>query len=445
RRHHGREQRDRGRAGAAALGSGAPAGARRAPVGGAGGRGRAVWTGDARRGYRRPPAGRRRAPARPGARQTGADRRVDQQRGTGHRAAGDGPHLRGRRRDDGRQPQVGALRHADDHPPLHGDRRRAPHQRLLLPQPGSARHHPLRLQRLQGGAQLVDGQPAHGSPAGVPQHPRFGRHAGSRHHGFRQQFPGRRPTGATPSGSDEAAVRRRGGRRHRKPDREPGARDLYEPGLGGYRPPLLRRRSGLRSRHGTDVAMTSDQPAGALRSDAQTGLRRRVGLGGAAALIIGNTVGVGIFLTPAGMARGLASPTLLFLVWAFMGGTALCGALCFGELAARFPEAGGGYVYLREAYGPGVAFLYGWKCLLVMDPGLTAALATGLGAYAQAVVPGISPKAVAFVGIGVVAATNWVGVRLAAGIGHGLAVAKVGILLLLVAWGFLSGAGDAWH
>jgi len=191
--------------------------------------------------------------------------------------------------------------------------------------------------------------------------------------------------------------------------------------------------------------MTSDQPAGALRSDAQTGLRRRVGLGGAAALIIGNTVGVGIFLTPAGMARGLASPTLLFLVWAFMGGTALCGALCFGELAARFPEAGGGYVYLREAYGPGVAFLYGWKCLLVMDPGLTAALATGLGAYAQAVVPGISPKAVAFVGIGVVAATNWVGVRLAAGIGHGLAVAKVGILLLLVAWGFLSGAGDAWH
>jgi APA family basic amino acid/polyamine antiporter len=185
-------------------------------------------------------------------------------------------------------------------------------------------------------------------------------------------------------------------------------------------------------------------PANTLRSDAQTGLRRRVGLGGAAALMIGNTVGVGIFLTPVGMTRGLASPALLFLVWAFMGGTALCGALCFGELAARFPEAGGGYVYLREAYGPGVAFLYGWKCLLVMDPGLTAALATGLGAYAQAVIPGIAPKAVAFVAIGAVAAANWAGVRLAAGIGHGLAVAKVG-LLLLVAWGFLSGAGDTGH
>jgi basic amino acid/polyamine antiporter, APA family len=183
----------------------------------------------------------------------------------------------------------------------------------------------------------------------------------------------------------------------------------------------------------------------ALRSDPRTGLRQGVGLAAAAALMIGNTVGVGIFLTPAGMARGLDSPALLFLTWAFMGGTALCGALCFGELAARFPEAGGGYVYLREAYGPGVAFLYGWTCLLVMDPGLTAALATGLGAYAVAVMPGTYPKAVAFTAIGVVAAANWAGVRLAAGIGHGLAVAKVGLLLLLVSWGFLSGAGDAGH
>ena len=61
-----------------------------------------------------------------------------------------------------------------------------------------------------------------------------------------------------------------------------------------------------------------------------------------------------------------------------MGGMALCGALAYGELAARFPEAGGGYVYLREAYGRRLAFLYGWKCLLVMDPGITAALAAGI-------------------------------------------------------------------
>ncbi|HSD67732.1 MAG TPA: amino acid permease, partial [Vicinamibacteria bacterium] len=134
-------------------------------------------------------------------------------------------------------------------------------------------------------------------------------------------------------------------------------------------------------------------PAGAegpvLSVGASAELSRRVSLRAAAALVVGCTVGVGIFLTPAGMARSLASPALLFLVWGFMGTTAVCGALSLGELAARYPEAGGSYVYLREAWGRRVAFLYGWKCLLVMDPGLTAALATGLGAYASAALPAL--------------------------------------------------------
>jgi APA family basic amino acid/polyamine antiporter len=158
--------------------------------------------------------------------------------------------------------------------------------------------------------------------------------------------------------------------------------------------------------------------------------------------VVGGTVGVGIFLTPAGMARSLASPGLVFLVWGFMGAAALCGALSLGELAARYPEAGGSYVYLREAYGPAAAFLYGWKCLLVMDPGLTAALATGLGAYAKATWPALAPKAVALAAILAVAALNMLGVRLASAIGHALAVAKIGLLLGLVAWGFASGAGE---
>jgi len=161
--------------------------------------------------------------------------------------------------------------------------------------------------------------------------------------------------------------------------------------------------------------------------------------------VVGGTVGVGIFLTPAGMARSLASPGLVFLVWAFMGAAAFCGALSFGELAARYPEAGGSYVYLREAWGPAVAFLYGWKCLLVMDPGLTAALATGLGAYAAAAFPGLAPKAVALGAIAAVSVANLLGVRLAAAIGHGLALAKMSLLVGLVAWGFASGAGDARH
>ncbi len=161
--------------------------------------------------------------------------------------------------------------------------------------------------------------------------------------------------------------------------------------------------------------------------------------------MVGGTIGVGIFLTPAGMARSLASPALVLLVWAFMGSAAVCGALCFGGLAARYPEAGGAYVYLREAWGPKVAFLYGWKCLLVMDPGLTAALATGLGAYAAAALPGLAPKPVALLAIAAVAAANVLGVRLASALGHALALAKIALLLGLVAWGFGSGAGAASH
>src|SRR4051794_10187220 len=84
-----------------------------------------------------------------------------------------------------------------------------------------------------------------------------------------------------------------------------------------------------------------------------------------------------------------------------MGMMAICGGLCFGALAARFPEAGGGYVYLREVYGPRIAFLYGWKCLLIMDPGITAALATGAAAYVGYLVP-LDPVASRAVAIGLI-------------------------------------------
>ena len=111
-------------------------------------------------------------------------------------------------------------------------------------------------------------------------------------------------------------------------------------------------------------------------------LKRQLGLGSAAAAVAGEAIAVGIFLTPAGMAKSLGSPGLLFVVWLILGAMTLSGALCYGELASRFPQSGGTYVYLREAYGPLVAFLYGWMCLLVLDPGLAAALATGTAAYA---------------------------------------------------------------
>ena len=173
-------------------------------------------------------------------------------------------------------------------------------------------------------------------------------------------------------------------------------------------------------------------------------LRRQLGLVSIAALVIGEVVAIGIFLTPASMARSLGSPLLLLVVWLVMGAMALTGALCYGELAARFPEAGGGYVYLRRAFGPGVAFLYGWKCMLVMDPGITAALAVGLAAYVGYLVdlPLAGLKAVAVGVVVVLAAVSAVGVRLAAGVMQGLTALKLGALALIVGLALVTGAGD---
>ena len=173
-------------------------------------------------------------------------------------------------------------------------------------------------------------------------------------------------------------------------------------------------------------------------------LKRQIGLRTAAALVVGEVIAVGIFLTPAGMAKQLGSPMWLLLVWLLMGAMALCGALCYGELAARYPEAGGGYVYLREAYGPGVAFMYGWMAFLVMDPGLTAALAVGLATYAGYMVD-IGPlgtKLLAIATIVVVALINIRGVRFGALFIRALMFLKLGLLAFVILWALLFQLGD---
>src|ERR1700734_4418253 len=108
---------------------------------------------------------------------------------------------------------------------------------------------------------------------------------------------------------------------------------------------------------------------------------RRMGLAATIALVVGQSIALGIFLTPAAMAKSLGSPLLLAAVWCSMGLITLCGALCYSELAVRYPLAGGEYVYLREGYGSRGAFLYGWVSAAVMDPGLAAALAMGATPY----------------------------------------------------------------
>jgi APA family basic amino acid/polyamine antiporter len=176
-------------------------------------------------------------------------------------------------------------------------------------------------------------------------------------------------------------------------------------------------------------------------------LARQLGLASATAVVIGETIAVGIFLVPAGMAKTLASPALLLAVWLGMGAVAVCGALCYGELASRYPEAGGGYVYLREAYGPRVAFLYGWKCLLVMDPGIAAALGVGFAGYAQVLLgfPDWGLRVAAVAAILALAGVNMLGVRVGASFTRWLTALKLAALAGIALWGFGAGLGDWSH
>lgn len=172
-------------------------------------------------------------------------------------------------------------------------------------------------------------------------------------------------------------------------------------------------------------------------------LGRQLGLSAATAAVAGEAVAVGIFLTPASMARMLGSPALIFLVWTAMGITAVSGALCYGDLASRFPAAGGTYIYLRESYGKMPAFLYGWMSLLVMDPGLTAALAVGLTSYIAYIAPvgDLEGKLLAVTVVCFLALINILNTRAGAALLQLTTWLKIGILALLPLWAILFHAG----
>ena len=168
---------------------------------------------------------------------------------------------------------------------------------------------------------------------------------------------------------------------------------------------------------------------------------RQLGLAATIAVVTGQSIALGIFLTPAAMAKSLGSPLLLAAVWCGMGLIAMCGALCYSELAVRFPHAGGEYVYLREGYGSRIAFLYGWMSAAVMDPGLAAALAMGATPYVLSLF-GVSPgvrlwiPAVILLGL---AMLNYVGTRLSRRVMTVANLLKIAVLLGLVVWTWISG------
>jgi len=154
-------------------------------------------------------------------------------------------------------------------------------------------------------------------------------------------------------------------------------------------------------------------------------------------MVISQVVGAGIFLAPATMMRTLGSLGATLTVWAAMGLLTATGALCYAELATRYPQAGGGYVFLREAYGRRVAFVYGWMALLVMDPGIAAALALGLSQYllVALVLPTQWTTPVALTAIVVFALMTLAGLNVSTRLMRWTAAAKLGAVLLLVVAG----------
>lgn len=171
--------------------------------------------------------------------------------------------------------------------------------------------------------------------------------------------------------------------------------------------------------------------------------QRRLGLAAAIAAVTGQSIALGIFLTPATMAKSLGSPLLLGSVWCAMAVMMVCGALCYAELAVRFPEAGGEYVYLREGYGGRAAFLYGWMTAAIMDPGLAAALAVGAVSYVEALMP-LGPQAKALLPVAtllILAVVNILGTRLSGSLMAAANLLKIAVLFALVVWAVAAGGG----
>ena len=182
------------------------------------------------------------------------------------------------------------------------------------------------------------------------------------------------------------------------------------------------------------------------RAGRSENLGRRAVLGSwtATAMVVSQVVGVGIFLTPMTMMRTLGSASAALAMWAVMGTLSAAGALCYAELATRFPKAGGSYVYLREAYGPRWAFVYGWMALLVMDPGITAALGIGLAQYLLATLgasTALTPT-VAIIAIVAFGLMTLLGIGASARTMQWTAASKLAIVIVLVGAALLR-VGDA--
>ena len=177
-------------------------------------------------------------------------------------------------------------------------------------------------------------------------------------------------------------------------------------------------------------------------------LPRILGLKDVVGIVVGTMIGSGIFIVPAAVAEAVKAPLLLLGVWLFGGVLTFFGALSLAELGAAYPQAGGMYVYLREAYGRLAAFLFGWVFFLVIDSGSMATLAV---AFSSKYLPyfvglsGFQTKAVAVTLIFVLAVINYIGVRWGALVQNLLMVIKFSALVGVCVVIFIFARGTTAH
>ncbi len=176
-------------------------------------------------------------------------------------------------------------------------------------------------------------------------------------------------------------------------------------------------------------------------------LPRRLGLWSAVAVLVGSTIGSGIFRSPAGIADKLPGPLPLLVVWVAGGIFALCGALTLAEVAGAYPQTGGVYVYIREAWGRLAGFLFGWTELVLIRAAALGAISTTFAEYMLRVTgrdPSVAPfdsmvHYVAAAAILVTASFNYVGLKWGSLVQNITTLAKTGALLLIIVLAFALG------
>ena len=178
-------------------------------------------------------------------------------------------------------------------------------------------------------------------------------------------------------------------------------------------------------------------------------LRRVIGFFGGTALIVGITIGGGIFRKPPTIAGLVPDPLVIMGLWTAFGLISICGALAVAELSSLLPRAGGVYVFLREAYGDAAAFVFGWLYVLVTTPTAVAALSTvfaefllnllGMSSDAQRV------QMIAIAAIIILTGANVLGARVGAAVSEVTTLVKVTALAAIILGAFLLGNGSLSH